>query len=455
MKRFAILALGTALLFPLMSRLSAQDAANKPGAEAVPGLESEPTIKDWTPAKYPATLAPDITSGSATIRIVVDPHGAISAARVLEASEPAFGEAGVDAVKGWTFSPGQTDGKPVAMCLDVPFEFDRAHPTKKSLLPREDLMPRLAPHTEATAEDMPVNDYPETLRGRGLPGVIAFQCHVNADGTYSNFKVLSASHPDFVLPVLHAVPNWKFEPGKQGDLPIAAELVGEVSFRDANAGPREKILEANGISAADGSVPDPAPAPLRLTDPIFPFDDLVAGEGGSATVEFVVAENGVVRDVRVREASKPEFGEALRAAIACSAFDAAMKHGVGTAVSLVRHVNFPAVAKDAKDDGDSQVRLVSLCRAHAVASARGLDGKLSPLYRVAPVLPDGAEGEKGQAVVEFVIDRDGRARVPRVVSATQPELGWAAATAISQWLFKAPTRKGQPTEVRVQMPFTF
>jgi TonB family protein len=68
---------------------------------------------------------------------------------------------------------------------------------------------------------------------------------------------------------------------------------------------------------------------------------------------------------------------------------------------------------------------------------------------------DWPSGDKGVAVVEFVIDRDGRVRLPRIVSATRPSLGWSAATALSQWVFTTPMRGGKPTEVKVQIPIEF
>jgi TonB family protein len=61
----------------------------------------------------------------------------------------------------------------------------------------------------------------------------------------------------------------------------------------------------------------------------------------------------------------------------------------------------------------------------------------------------------GEAEVEFVIDRHGRVRLPRVVRATEEAFGWAAATAVSQWVFEAPTKGGEPAEVVVRVPVGF
>jgi TonB family protein len=93
----------------------------------------------------------------------------------------------------------------------------------------------------------------------------------------------------------------------------------------------------------------------------------------------------------------------------------------------------------------------------SVPAAKGLDAKLRPIWRAMPIYPAALKEEKiaGRAEVEFVIDRTGRARVPKILSATRDEMGWAAATAISQWLFEPPTRGGEPVDVRVRIPLDF
>ena len=48
-------------------------------------------------------------------------------------------------------------------------------------------------------------------------------------------------------------------------------------------------------------------------------------------------------------------------------------------------LSLPLVA--AEDEGDGLTRLVKALRAGEVKSAKGLDGRLVPLYRVAPVYP--------------------------------------------------------------------
>jgi TonB family protein len=444
-----------AIAFAAVVGSPAAENAEQPNATAAPVLpDSEPSIKTRVAPEFPATLPSTVTQGSAVTRIIVDDHGAITAARVLKASDPAFGEAALAAVKQWQFSAGVDHGKYTAMCLDVPFQFDRAK-SNKGELPMGNLS--LVPLKRAALQDAPLGDYPESLSGRGLQGQVIFACVVNPDGTASGLRVLRASHADYVVPAIVAAKNWRFTPATQGDLTIASELRGEVYYTDTKTPPRDQVLAANGITAPDGSQPEAAPQPAIMADPVFPYDLLLKGQSGSAAVEFTVAGNGVVRDVHVREATQSEFGAALAAAVETWLFSPAMVHGMGVDVKLLKRAEFKGVPADAKSvDGDWASRLVPLVRENALKGGAGLDGRIVPLYRVPPVRPSTlADDAKAQAVIEFVIDRDGRARLPRIVSASDEAVGWAAATAIGQWVFSAPTRGGQPTEVKVQVPVAF
>jgi TonB family protein len=129
-------------------------------------------------------------------------------------------------------------------------------------------------------------------------------------------------------------------------------------------------------------------------------------------------------------------------------------------VVLVKKFEFAAVPAAAANPEiqDEWTALVNRARAGSIGAPQGLDEKLTPILRVPPVYPaalKAAGGPKGEAEIEFVIARDGRARLPKIVSASHEEFGWAAATAVAQWVFKAPQREGRPVDVRVSIPISF
>jgi len=135
-----------------------------------------------------------------------------------------------------------------------------------------------------------------------------------------------------------------------------------------------------------------------------------------------------------------------------------MRNGRTAALDLMRQYDFPVYDQKSDDGPDPVARLLKVDRAGKIGNGVALDAKLVPRYRVSPMYPTALKKNgrpSGQAVIEFVIDRDGRARLPRIVSASDEQFGWAAATAVSQWVFDMPRRNGQPVDVRVKIPFQF
>ena len=442
------------------SRATAADAANVTPPEAKLEVDGLALIRTWLPPVYPPAELKAKKSGMVTVRFIVDSAGHVTQARALEDSDQAFVESAVAAVKSWEFAPAMESGKAVACCLDTLVAYSPAVGQQKksaAMIAPENLTLTAAPRTAAVAKVAPSGDYPEVLVERKLPGTVRFSGVVTPEGRATAVHVAGATHVDFILPALRALERWEFKPAMQGDLPVRAPVEGFVTF-DAITGKPAEILEANGITAPDGTPPSITPAPSFMIDPIWPLDALLAGEGGAATVEFRVTESGMVRDVQVRDATKPEFGQALAAAVETWGFDRPIEHNQAVAISLLKHAEFKAIPLDATDTTDPVTRVVLAMRRGEVQGAKGLDGKLAPIYVVRPDYPaalKAAGSPAGGADIDVVIDREGRVRLPRVVSATQPEFAWAAATVVTQWIFNVPRRGGQPVDVKVRIPFHF
>jgi TonB family protein len=93
----------------------------------------------------------------------------------------------------------------------------------------------------------------------------------------------------------------------------------------------------------------------------------------------------------------------------------------------------------------------------AVGHPTRLDRPLRAKKQPAPAFPVRMlkSGAEGAAVIEFFLNEYGEPRLPRVLSATNPAFGYAAAHAVSQWRFEPPTVDGQPVVMRVAVPFQF
>jgi TonB family protein len=129
------------------------------------------------------------------------------------------------------------------------------------------------------------------------------------------------------------------------------------------------------------------------------------------------------------------------------------------AVALEKRVVFRLRGKaPGLPEDPALARVVTEARQGLIESAKGLDGRLAPLYQVAPVYPAALRaggGPGGRAEIAMVVSRDGRVRLPRIESASREEFGWAAATAVSEWVFAPPTRGGERVDVSVVVPFVF
>lgn len=432
------------------------------GADPAPAkivADGPAMLRTWEPPALPAGMAKDELPPSPVVRAIIDATGKVTAARIPEPGEARFDDAALAAVKTWIFAPALADGQPVPCCLDIEVKFADQKARKKGQLqmPMFDLSPRTA---SAEPLNSPAGDYPAVLTERKLPGIVRFRCVVTPEGRALNPRIRGASHADFVLPALEALKQWTFSPAMEGDLAVRADMEAQMTFDIIGSVPsRAELLATNGLTSPDGTAPEDTPGLLTMADPVQPFDLLLAGEGGSATVEFTVGSQGQVTDIKVIEATQPAYGAALVAAAGTWEFQPALKDGRAINVTLRKKMAFPALPKETAEGAAGEARLIALLRSGSnIGSARGLDGKLEPLYQVPAVYPSslrGASRPAGRAMIDIVIDRDGRARLPKVASASQEEFGWAAATAAAQWVFKPVTRGGQPAEAKVRIPFEF
>lgn len=422
---------------------------------APPEVEfGDAVLRDWVQPEYPGEAAKAKAEGQVIVEFIVEQDGRVSQATVKQSTDARFDEAALAAVRHWVFLPAVENGKSVRSALGVPVQFKLAQlkQTRVPVSPAESLRPRGLKLTPARARNAPDPDYPAELESRLLPGRVNLEFTVDPAGRAEDPRVLWASHPAFVESALRAMEKWEFEPARQGPLTKASTMQSPMEFQSQSA-KRADILAANHLTILSGSDTTTPPRPFVLTDPVYPLDRLLARETGAATAEFGVDEQGGVNEITIKEATGPDYAAALKAAMEAWAFEPALDGTGHTAVRLrVVHEFTPP-------DTDPVARLVTMMRpgGGGVGGASGLDQRLKPLWRGFPVYPAALREQKptGQAVIEFIVDRDGRARLPRIVSATQEEFGWAAATAIGQWVFERPRRGGEPVDVRVSIPVQF
>ena len=413
------------------------------------------SLREWVQPDYPEAAKQAKLEGEVVVEFVVEIDGHVSRASVKKSSDEQFNASALAAVQRWVFASATVEGKPAASGMQVTVKFKLAQLQQKKVPvePPREMQIRPLKVTQPKLSVSPTPDYPVELDDRKLPGQVVLEFTVETDGTASAPKVLWASHAAFVGEALRSLEKYRFEPAHQGPLALKFPgTPGQMEFESVGAS-RMDLLTANQISVVEPDKFRQPPRPTVLPEPVYPRDLLLAGETGSATVEFTVTDRGMTTDVLLREASRPEFGSALIAAVEAWVFDAALLDVQPAAAKLVVAYKF------VPSPGGSANRLTLAMQpgGAGVGGAGGLDARIQPIWRVRPVYPQALQVEKpiGKAMIEFIIDSDGRARLPRVVSASREEFGWAAATAVSQWVFNRPLRAGQPADVNVSIPIDF
>ena len=421
----------------------------------------------WVQPIYPREAIDKKLEGTVTVRFIVDVTGVVTRARAVAPPSGVFVEPALAAVRQWRYAPIIEEGRTVAKCVEAKLSFQLADLKGKpeSSPMRARVMQSLVypPSTPVTKKTVGDPDYPDSLLSRHLPGMVWVDCSVDAEGHLQGLTILGATHADFIRPALDAAEKWSFQPAKQGDLGLPATMKGLLEFTVLDVA-KTDVLAANGVILAkelsDGSSADSLdqkPEILVAVDPVFPYDLLLAGTEGEAVAGFEIQADGRVGSVTVREATQPAFGRALAAALECWFFRPAHKDGSKVPVPATMQHKFGLTEADGMRPAVAQLADRVRNNDTEGMGARGLDARLNPRSRELPVYPAQLLGEKpaGAAEIAFIIDREGRCRLARIVSATHELFGWAAATAVERWVFDPPKRGGQPVEVRVTIPIQF
>ena len=382
----------------------------------------------------------------ATVTVGLD--GSVTA---IEGVAKPYAHAVAVAAKNWRFAPARQKGEPVV--AKIPVVFLLVAPGWESPVASLDVPPKVIRQTKP--------EYPLAMHASGMRGEVLINFVVDIEGKTRRVGVVRSSNPYFDEPAIEAVRQWLFEPGKMNGrvvntrmlVPIAFHIEGESG---GGKGPFFTKKKADLSKLPEAFRYDTPPGPQNFLPSVYPYELLYEGKKGRAVVGYMVNEKGVVVQTTVHEASSPEFGAALIAAVETFSFTPALKKGIPCSALMAYEEVF---------EGDGMAQLVGTegmellrrekKKPQSIRSARELDEKLTPSSTKSPKFPLNAKSTTGQAEVEFIIDETGRARLPRIVRATEEVFGYAAMQAVSTWRFEPPKVGGKSAAVRVRVPFNF
>lgn len=391
--------------------------------------------------------------GKVVVEFFLDPIGCTRDLRVVESTDAALNDAALATVERWRFEHPSRDGISAGTRLRVIIPF---HPKRRYLMP---VNPFAAVIPPLWVKEAPIA-YPAALLGTNFRAAVEVEVEIDAQGNPQNPVVTRSTNPLFNDVALERALKSTFAPGLVNGQPAAVRCY-MLTFFGVESEP-DTGDDIFSVSQRNKSAPPPPgydyavpPEPMGVTFPVYPYELLRDRIAGKARIWIAINRRGQVTDIKVIDADRPEFGDALVASAYPFRFRPAFtSNHVPTKSALTMEHRF-----NPHDVPSDLIWLLNRLEQDPaqLATADKLDEPLTPLSRRAPVLPLAlrAPNLTGKAMVEVVIDPSGIARLPRIVSTTDPSFGFAAVQAVSEWRFAPPKVKGKAVSVRVRIPFRF
>jgi TonB family protein len=300
--------------------------------------------------------------------------------------------------------------------------------------------------------------YPLEMQRAGIRGDVVVDFIVDRHGNVLNPFAISSNNPAFEEPAILAVSQWKFKPGTVGGRAVNTHMQVPVQFEmDGYEGGYTDSNQGDYAYKFDGAPAIHSPIAIRsVRNAVWPYEMRRDGVTGHAEARALVDPSGTVIRVEILKATKPEFGLALEAAMDGFSFVPSGPRGKMEPVYVRFDQDFDAYAMP-DPEVDSLLRLEKRHPEEIIHAVGSLDMPLHPVSRRPGIFPTGIQGavDHGSALVEILIDKEGHARLPRIIEASDPLFGYAAVQAVDSWIFDAPTVGGKPVVVRVRIPFHF
>lgn len=191
------------------------------------------------------------------------------------------------------------------------------------------------------------------------------------------------------------------------------------------------------------------PKPIKQSLPDYPPQLLGRNFEGQVEVEFQLDEKGRAKLPVVVRSDHPSFSEAALAAVARWEYSP-REPGTRTAGPKLRTTLLFAL-----DEPGAATGLAGGTR--TVTSLNAGDTPPRPVLQPAPVYPAhlSANSKEGQVVISFIIDSEGKVRLPRVTRSTLVDFERPAVDAVRKWQFKPARRAGEPIAISVTQQVDF
>jgi TonB family protein len=277
-----------------------------------------------------------------------------------------------------------------------------------------------------------------------------------------NPYIIGSTNPAFDRPAIEAMLQWGFKPGRKNGHVVLASVEQTLNF---NVDDGSGVSWQRGVAEYHTSLPpelrwDTPPGLRGTAFPVYPFAALRMGIKGKTRVNVLIGPAGDVIKARLMEATMPEMGLAALAMVDAWRFNPARKKdGTPCYATIVVGQEFVPTRLGSAPVNETAREILRALEKHPerIVAMEQLDQQPKLLSHRSPVYPSAYReaGQPGDARIEFYIDENGDAQLPRIVSASMPEFGYSAVQAVSTWRFERPLKDGKPAIARAQISIAF
>jgi TonB family protein len=336
------LSLAAALLFAAAPALAAQEpAAVDTGrvymlteVTTLPRPTNVAELRDALQAGYPPALQAAGRAGTVEVALVVRADGATGDVELVSSSDPGFDSATVAAVRVLRFTPAAIDGRPVAVRVNLPIQWQPAEAGSAGDARVYELAevdePPLPRNAEAIAGRM-AQLYPPWLREAGQGGTVTLRLRVDPTGAVADAQVTRSTNPQLDPPSLHVARELLFTPARVEGRPVsvwtevplqwetesAAEPAATAEPAAAPAAPavrKPPVADSTGSYELDGVEEMPRAINIatlqRELMRLYPEHLRNTGWSGQVHVRFRVSATGEISEPFVVRSSNADFNEA-------------------------------------------------------------------------------------------------------------------------------------------------
>jgi TonB family protein len=218
--------------------------------ETMPRPVNVPEMRAALEAGYPAELRAAGRQGTVVVSLVVGPDGATRDVGVVSSTEPGFDSATVAAVRLLRFTPAAVAGRPVAVRVELPIQWQLAAGEPAAAAPVAAATPPPSPDpapSPGAAEAPPAGTrmyalrevevpprprniamlrlqlqrlYPPRLRSEGRSGLVQVRFRVDPEGKVRDPQVVSSTHVALEQPTMEAIRHLEFTPAQVDGRPV-------------------------------------------------------------------------------------------------------------------------------------------------------------------------------------------------------------------------------------------